>query len=42
MWDNIFPNEIATSLRRNPDGTVRRINRWTGVNLRKAEEEAVA
>lgn len=41
MKHNIFPNEVATSLRRNPDGTVRRVNRWTGVNLRKAREEAL-
>lgn len=42
MAHNIFPNEVATSLRRNPDGSVRRVNRWTGVNLRKAREEALA
>lgn len=42
MTHNIFPDQIATSLRRNRDGSVRRINRWTGVNLRRAEEEAVA
>jgi len=42
MTRNIFPNEVATSLRRNPDGSVRRINRWTGVNLRKSSNEAVA
>lgn len=40
MTHNIFPNEIATSLRRNSNGTVRRVNRWTGVNLRKAEAVA--
>lgn len=39
---NVFPDTVASSLRRNPDGTVRRINRWTGVNLRKVEEGAVA
>ncbi|MEC3862328.1 toxin-activating lysine-acyltransferase [Mesobacterium sp. TK19101] len=42
MTHNIFPDEVATSLRRNPDGTVRRVNRWTGVNLRKTREEALA
>jgi cytolysin-activating lysine-acyltransferase len=42
MTHNIFPDQVATSLRRNQDGSVRRINRWTGVNLRRAEEEAVA
>mgnify|MGYP000235823331 FL=1 len=41
MTHNIFPDEIATSLRRNQDGTVRRINRWTGVNIRRAQEEAI-
>ena len=30
MTHNIFPDEAATSLRRNSDGTVRRVNRWTG------------
>lgn len=40
MTHNIFPDEVATSLRRNPDGSVRRINRWTGINLRKMDEEA--
>ena len=38
MTHNIFPDQIATSLRRNMDGSVRRINRWTGVNIRKTEE----
>ena len=42
MTHVIFPDQVATSLRRNQDGTVRRINRWTGVNLRRTEEEAVA
>lgn len=42
MTHNIFPNEVATSLRRNLDGSVRRINRWTGVNLRKAQVEVIA
>ncbi len=41
MTHTMFPNETATSLRRNPDGTVRRINRWTGVNLRKVEAGSV-
>ena len=39
MTHNVFPGAVATSLRRNPDGTVRRVNRWTGVNLRRAKEE---
>ncbi len=42
MTHNIFPDEVATSLRRNPDGSVRRINRWTGVNLRTAREGMLA
>ncbi len=42
MTHNIFPDEVATSLRRNADGSVRRVNRWTGVNLRKAHEEVLA
>lgn len=42
MTHNIFPNEVATSLRRNPDGSVRRINRWTGINLRTKAMEEVA
>ncbi len=43
MTHNIFPDElVATSLRRNPDGSVRRINRWTGVNHRKTEKRALA
>jgi cytolysin-activating lysine-acyltransferase len=37
MACNMFPDETATSLRRNMDGTVRRINRWTGVNRRKKD-----
>lgn len=37
-----FPDETATSLRRNPDGSVRRVNRWTGANVRKAADEVVA
>lgn len=42
MTHNVFPNQAATSLRRNPDGSVRRINRWTGVDLRTAREESMA
>jgi cytolysin-activating lysine-acyltransferase len=30
MTQTVFPNEIASSLRRNPDGSVRRINKWVG------------
>lgn len=42
LTHNIFANEVATSLRRNPDSSVRRVNRWTGVNLRRLKEEVVA
>lgn len=42
MTHNSFPNEVATSLRRNPDGSVRRVNRWTGINLRQDKQEKVA
>jgi hemolysin-activating ACP:hemolysin acyltransferase/aspartyl/asparaginyl beta-hydroxylase (cupin superfamily) len=35
MTQNMFLDEVATSLRRNPDGSVRRVNRWTGANVRK-------
>lgn len=38
MTHNIFPDEVATSLRRRQDGSVRRINRWTGVNLRRTKQ----
>lgn len=38
----VFPDMVATSLRRHHDGTVRRINRWTGVNIRRTSMEAVA
>ena len=36
MARSVFPGEAATSIRRNPDGSVRRINRWTGIDLRRA------
>ena len=42
MTHRVFPNEVATSIRRSPDGKVRRVNRWTGVNLRKRRGEASA
>lgn len=38
MTHNVFPDTVATSLRRNPDGSVRRINRWTGVNVRNTHQ----
>jgi len=34
MTQDVFPSETATSLRRNLDGSVRRINRWTGSAVR--------
>ncbi|MEX0371284.1 MAG: toxin-activating lysine-acyltransferase [Tateyamaria sp.] len=37
-----FPDEVATSLRRNPDGSVRRVNRWTGAHVRKTKDEVTA
>lgn len=42
MTHRIFPDAVATSLRRWPDGSVRRIKRWTGVKLRRANEAVVA
>jgi len=42
MGQNVFPNHVATSLRRNLDGSVRRINRWTGANVRQPEKGQVA
>jgi len=41
--ENVFPNElVATSLRRNMDGSVRRVNRWTGLNMKPKRQEAIA
>lgn len=37
MTHEIFPNEVATGIRRNSDGSVKRINRWTGQNVRLAK-----
>ena len=42
MTHNIFPDEVATSLRRNPDSSVRRINRWTGINIRNPQHKNTA
>lgn len=42
MTHNVFPNAEATSVRRKQDGSVYKICRWTGVNLRKSRQEAVA
>lgn len=40
MTHHHFPNEVATSLRRHHDGSMRSINRWTGVNVRRKQEES--
>jgi cytolysin-activating lysine-acyltransferase len=40
MTQVIFPNEVASSLRRAPNGSVRKINRWTGANLRSETHSA--
>lgn len=40
IGNNVFPDDVATSLRRNPDGSVRRVCRWTGSRRRKANAEA--
>ncbi|WP_299548639.1 toxin-activating lysine-acyltransferase [uncultured Tateyamaria sp.] len=37
----VFPDKVATSLRRNQDRSVRRINKWTGIELRRARERVV-
>ncbi len=33
----VFPNEAARHLRRHPNGSVRRVNKWTGRNLRTSQ-----
>lgn len=39
---NVFANYRATSLRRHPDGSIRRVNHWIGVNLRRCQKKEVA
>lgn len=39
MTESKFPDEIASSLRRYPDGSVRRVNKWVGKNLQKSQIE---
>lgn len=39
---NVFPDIISTSLRRNLDGSVRRVSRWTGLDVRRAGTEVQA
>ncbi|WFE75758.1 toxin-activating lysine-acyltransferase [Roseinatronobacter sp. S2] len=38
MTHNIFPDQTATSLRRNMDGSVRRVSRWTGAAIRQRRQ----
>jgi cytolysin-activating lysine-acyltransferase len=43
MMDNVFPDvQFASSIRRNPDGSVRRINHWNRPDIRKNQERAVS
>ncbi len=42
MKQNVFPDSTATSLRRNSDGSVRRVCRWAGVNLQRPKLRSVA
>ena len=37
MTHKVFPNATASSLRRNLDGSIRRINKWIGRNLQKSQ-----
>ena len=39
MTEGKSPDEIASSLRRNPDGSVRRVNKWVGKNIQKSQIE---
>jgi hypothetical protein len=34
--DVLFPDHIVSSLRRNPDGSIRRVNKWVGRNRLRA------
>ena len=40
--NNVFAHHKATSLRRNKDGSVRRVNQWMGSKVRRLQEEARA
>ena len=41
MKNNVFPHvPNATSLRRNRDGSVRKVNRWTDINRQPNQQEA--
>ena len=35
---NVFPNHTATSIRRNKDGSIRKINYWKGIAVRQQQE----
>ena len=37
LTTRLFPEHIATSLRRCSDGSVSKVNRWTGLNYRKTD-----
>ncbi|MDX8352565.1 toxin-activating lysine-acyltransferase [Cognatiyoonia sp. IB215182] len=38
MTGAVFPDQIASSLRRNPDGSVRRVNQWIGRDRRNSTD----
>ncbi len=38
---NVFPDKTATSIRRNMDGSIRKINYWTGITLRQQREAKI-
>lgn len=38
--ENLFPNHVGSSLRRNMDSSVRRVNRWTGANVRRRKRSS--
>ncbi|MEL6510386.1 MAG: toxin-activating lysine-acyltransferase [Pseudomonadota bacterium] len=38
MTETAFPDQVASSLRRHMDGTVRRVNRWTGKSVREKQK----
>lgn len=39
MATNVFPDNLATSIRRDHNGGVKKINRWTGKNLRHSAKK---
>lgn len=39
LKSNVFADHIATSIRRNTDGSIRHVNRWVGANVRHEEQE---